>query len=123
MEFLDPVLKDNMDKVLNLLDICYIGLKKQNLFKFGVSPNKLFDYMLASKPVIYAVEASNDPVKDAGCGISIPAEDSDAVVEAVSKIKALSAEEVKIMGQNGNDYVLANHTYHGLAVKFADALK
>lgn len=123
VEFLDPVLKDNMDKVLNLLDICYIGLKKQNLFKFGVSPNKLFDYMLASKPVIYAVEASNDPVKDAGCGISIPAEDSDAVVEAVSKIKALSAEEVKIMGQNGNDYVLANHTYHGLAVKFADALK
>lgn len=28
VEFLDPVLKDNMDNVLRLLDICYIGLKK-----------------------------------------------------------------------------------------------
>lgn len=49
VEFLDPVLKDNMDNVLRLLDICYIGLKKQNLFNYGVSPNKLFDYMMAAR--------------------------------------------------------------------------
>lgn len=123
VEFLDPVLKDNMDNVLQLLDICYISLKKQNLFNYGVSPNKLFDYMMAARPVIYAVEASNDPVKDCGCGITVPAENPDAVVEAVLKIKSLSPEEKKQMGQNGNDYVLANHTYHGLAERFLNALK
>ncbi|OOM16445.1 glycosyltransferase family 4 protein [Clostridium saccharobutylicum] len=123
IEFLDPVLKDNMDNVLQLLDICYISLKKQNLFNYGVSPNKLFDYMMAARPIIYAVEASNDPVKDCGCGISVPAENPDAVVEAVMKIKSLSNEEKKEMGQRGNDYVLANHTYHGLAEKFLNALK
>ncbi|APF24495.1 glycosyltransferase family 4 protein [Clostridium butyricum] len=123
IEFLDPVLKDNMDNVLELLDIGYIGLKKQNLFNYGVSPNKLFDYMMASLPVIYAVEASNDPVKDSNCGISVPAENPDAVVEAVMKIKNLSEEEKIKMGGNGKKYVLDNHMYEGLADKFLNALK
>ena len=123
VEFLDPVLKDNMDNVLQLLDIGYIGLKKQNLFNYGVSPNKLFDYMMAARPVIYAVEASNDPVSDCNCGISVPAENPDAVVDAVMKIKNLSEEEKIRMGKNGKDYVLANHMYEGLADKFLNALK
>lgn len=123
VEFLDPVLKDNMDNVLQLLDIGYIGLKKQNLFNYGVSPNKLFDYMMAARPVIYAVEASNDPVSDCNCGISVPAENPDAVVEAVMKIKSLSEEEQIKMGQNGKEYVLTNHMYEGLADKFLNALK
>ncbi|MDM8130016.1 glycosyltransferase family 4 protein [Clostridium butyricum] len=123
IEFLDPVLKDNMDNVLELLDIGYIGLKKQNLFNYGVSPNKLFDYMMASLPVIYAVEASNDPVKDSNCGISVPAENPEAVVEAVMKIKNLSEQEKIKMGGNGKKYVLDNHMYEGLADKFLNALK
>lgn len=123
VEFLDPVLKDNMDNVLQLLDIGYIGLKKQNLFNYGVSPNKLFDYMMAARPVIYAVEASNDPVSDCNCGISVPAENPDAVVDAVMKIKSLSEEEKIKMGENGKDYVLTNHMYEGLADKFLNALK
>ena len=120
IEFLDPVLKDNMD---NVLELRYIGLKKQNLFNYGVSPNKLFDYMMASLPVIYAVEASNDPVKDSNCGISVPAENPEAVVEAVMKIKNLSEEEKIKMGGNGKKYVLDNHMYEGLADKFLNALK
>ena len=123
IEFLDPVLKDNMDNVLELLDLGYIGLKKQNLFNYGVSPNKLFDYMMASLPVIYAVEASNDPVKDSNCGISVPAENPEAVVEAVMKIKNLSEEEKIKIGGNGKKYVLDNHMYEGLADKFLNALK
>lgn len=123
VEFLDPILKDNMDNALQLLDVCFISLKKQNLFNYGVSPNKLFDYMMAARPVIYAVEASNDPVKDCGCGITVPAEDPKAVAEAVIKIKNLTDEEKKEMGQKGKAYVLENHMYHPLAEKFLNALK
>ncbi|HCW53993.1 MAG TPA: glycosyltransferase WbuB [Clostridium sp.] len=123
VEFLDPVLKDNMDNVLQLLDICFISLKKQNLFNYGVSPNKLFDYMMAARPVIYAVEASNDPVKDCGCGVSVPAENPKAVVEAVMKIKKLSDEEKVEMGKRGREYVLENHMYHPLAERFLNAIK
>jgi len=39
------------------------------------------------------------------------------------KIKNLSEEEKSRMGQNGREYVLINHTYHGLAEKFLNALR
>ena len=123
VEFLDPILKDNMDNALQLLDVCFISLKKQNLFNYGVSPNKLFDYMMAGRPIIYAVEASNDPVKDCGCGISVPAEDPKAVAEAVMQLKTLSKEEADKMGAKGKQYVLENHMYEPLAVRFLEALK
>ena len=73
---------------------------------------------MAARPVIYAVEASNDPVKDCGCGISVPAENPKAVVEAVIKIKNLSDEEKVQMGKRGKEYVLENHMYHPLAERF-----
>lgn len=62
-------------------------------------------------------------MKDSNCGITVPAEDPDAVVKAVMDIRNLSEDEKNNLGQNGKDYVLENHTYRGLAEKFLDALK
>ena len=36
------------------------------LFRYGVSPNKLIDYMAAARPIIHAIEAANDDVCAAG---------------------------------------------------------
>ncbi len=34
------------------MDVLFIGLKNESLYRFGISPNKIFDYMMASKPII-----------------------------------------------------------------------
>ena len=39
--------------------------------------------MYAGKPIRYEIDSGNDPVKDAKCGISIEAENPNAVVEAI----------------------------------------
>lgn len=49
--FLDSILKKMVPAFLNKMDVLYIGLQNQKLFKFGISPNKLMDYMMASKPI------------------------------------------------------------------------
>jgi glycosyltransferase involved in cell wall biosynthesis len=120
--FLDTVPKKSMGAVLSILDVCYMGLSKSNLFKYGVSPNKLFDYFLAKKPVIYAVEASNDPVKLVSCGISIPAGDSQIIADAIKQLLSLTEQERQQMGMRGYEYVTTNHNYSTLAKKFIDAL-
>jgi len=56
------------------MDILYIGLQRQSLFRFGISPNKLMDYMMAARPIVCAVDAGNDIVSEAGCGITIQPE-------------------------------------------------
>lgn len=121
--FFDPVPKEAMQALLDQTDAVFMGLKKSRLFHYGVSPNKLYDYMLAARPVIYAVEASNDPVSEAGCGLTIPASDPDAIAAAVRELMTLSEEARSEMGARGKAYVLENHQYSALAEKFIASLQ
>lgn len=116
--FLPAVPKRAVPGILNRMDVLYIGLQKQSLFRFGVSPNKLMDYMMAAKPVIQAIEAGNDLVAESGCGISVAPEDPAAIAEAIIKLQALSQVERRDMGHKGRDFVFSNHDYRVLAEKF-----
>ena len=120
VELLEPVKRGQVPELLNQMDALYVGLQRQPLFRFGVSPNKLMDYMMAAKPVIFAIEAGNDMVADADCGISIPPEDSSAIAEAAIKLSSLSKEELTKIGQRGKEYILRNNEYDVLSKKFLD---
>ncbi len=104
------------------MDALYIGLKSEPLFRFGVSPNKLIDYMMAGKPVIQAIDAGNDMVKENACGISVPAENPEAIAQAVTRLMDISPEEREAMGLRGKEYVLSHHDYRILAKKFLDII-
>lgn len=121
--FLDPVAKENMGLLLSNVDAAYMGLAKCRLFHYGVSPNKLFDYMLAAKPVIYAVDASNNPVEEARCGVSASEGTPEAIAAAIRCLMSKSESERSEMGGRGREYVLKNHDYAALAGKFLEALK
>lgn len=121
VRFLDPVAKAYVPALLATFDAAYIGLQRQPLFRFGVAPNKLIDYMMAACPVVYAIEAGNDLVAEAGCGVSVRAEDAPAVAQAIQAIRALDAGQRKAMGARGRSYVLDNLTYPVLGQRFLDA--
>ena len=119
--FLNSVPRSAVSELLSAMDILYIGLKKEPLFRFGISPNKLMDYMMAGKPIIHAIDAGNDIVSENGCGISIPPEDPQAIAGAVIKLVNMTADERKDMGLRGRDYVVANHDYSVLAKRYLEA--
>jgi len=118
--FIDSIPKKFMPSLLSEFDFLYIGLQRQSLFRFGISPNKLIDYMMAAKPIIQAIDAGNNMVEEANCGISVQPENDDAVVEAIEKLLKLSAEELAILGANGRQFALINHDYRILAEKFLE---
>lgn len=116
--WLESVEKKCIPKLLTWFDICYIGAQKQPLYRFGISPNKLMDYMMASKPIISTIEAGNDLVKESQCGFSLPAEDVMALVEGFKRMRALSLEQREQMGIRGHEYVMKYHSYENLAKRF-----
>lgn len=118
VEFLDPVKRDQIPELLDQLDALYIGLQSQPLFRFGVSPNKLMDYMMAGKPIIFAIDAPNNMVAEAECGISIPPENSKAIADAAVKLSQMSEDSLAKMGAHGKMYILANNEYDVLSKKF-----
>ena len=117
---LPAVRRDAMPGLLAQFDALYVGLQRQPLFRFGVSPNKLMDYMMAAKPVLFAIEAGNDMVADAGCGISIPPEDSGAIAAAAVRLSKMPKGELEAMGRRGREYILAHHEYDVLAQEFLE---
>ena len=120
--FVPPVKKTQMPALLQYFDVAYIGLQCQPLFRFGIAPNKLMDYMMAARPVLMAIDAGNDPVKEAGCGLTVEPENPEAIVKGVRTLLACSKCELFEMGQRGRTYILAHHTYPILAKKFIEAL-
>jgi glycosyltransferase involved in cell wall biosynthesis len=120
--FLPPVKKTQVQSVLKLIDVCYIGLRYEKIFEFGVSPNKLFDYMYAGKPILYAINSGNKPVEEANCGISVDAENPDAIANGILKLYNLSQEERSKLGENGKNYVLKYHTYKYIADKLEEVI-
>lgn len=118
VEFLPPVKRDQVPELLDQLDALYIGLQRQPLFRFGVSPNKLMDYMMAAKPIIFAIDAPNDMVKDAECGISIPPENSEAIANAAVKLSEMTPEDLEKMGAHGKLYIMSHNEYDVLSEKF-----
>lgn len=121
---LDTIPKNQVQCAITLFSISAITWNnKDSLYRFGISPNKLFDYMYAGKPIIQAIAAGNDIVRDADCGLTISPRNPEALAEAVLKLHAMTPEERGVLGKNGRDYVLANHTYEVLAKKFIDALQ
>ncbi len=120
---LESVPRAAIPDFLGQTDVVYIGLQRQPLFRFGISPNKLMDYMMAAKPVICAIDAGNDLVGEAGCGLTIEPENADALAAAVQKLAALPPADRARLGQNGREFILNCHTYPVLADRFLEAVR
>ena len=118
---LAPIPKAQIPGFLAAIDIAYIGWQRVPIYRFGIAPNKLMDYMMAGCAVLHAVEAGNDPVAEAGCGLTVAPESPEAVADGLQRLAALPADERRAMGERGRAFVLANHTYPVLAQRFLAA--
>lgn len=118
--FLPPISKKEIPSLLELMDGLYIGWEKNPLYRFGIAPNKLIDYMMAGKPIIHSVNAANDWVQEAGCGISVDAENAVAVAEAIEQMSKWDYQTRQVKGLLGKSFVCKKLTYSVLAKQFMD---
>jgi glycosyltransferase involved in cell wall biosynthesis len=119
---LPPIPKALVPAFLARLDIAYIGWQRSPIYRFGIAPNKLMDYMMAGCAVLHSVEAGNDPVAEAGCGLTVAPQDAAAVAGGLRRLAALTAAERQQMGRRGQDFVTAHHSYPVLARRFLEAV-
>jgi glycosyltransferase involved in cell wall biosynthesis len=119
---LPPVPKAQIPTLLAAIDIAYIGWQQVPIYRFGIAPNKLMDYMMAGVPVLHSVDAGNDPVAEAGCGLTVSPEAPAAVAAGLRQLAALSADERRAMGERGRQFVRAHHSYAVLARRFIEAV-
>jgi glycosyltransferase involved in cell wall biosynthesis len=115
---LPSVPKAAVPKLLDQIDVAYIGWHPNPLYRFGISPNKLMDYMMAGKPIVHSVSAGNDPVMEVGCGVTVMPGHSGAVAQAVLELVHLDGHELLKIGSLGKQFVMEHRTYPILAKQF-----
>ncbi|MBI3345959.1 MAG: glycosyltransferase family 4 protein [Burkholderiales bacterium] len=123
LRFFPPIPKAQIPTLLSGLDIAYIGWQRTPIYRFGIAPNKLIDYLMAGRAILHSVEAGNDPVAEAGAGLTVAPEDAPAVADGLLKLAALPPEARAAMGQRGRAFAMAHHAYPVLAARFIEALK
>lgn len=85
--FHDPVPKQQIPTILRRCTGGLMMLKDVELFRFGVSPNKLFDYLACDLPVVTNVPGEvSRTVEDADAGVVVPPGDPDALASAMIAI-------------------------------------
>ncbi len=122
VRFFAPIPKAQIPTLLGHFDIAYIGWQRTPIYRFGIAPNKLIDYLMAGRAVLHSVEAGNDPVAEAGAGLTVPPEGAESVAQGLLKLAALSPAEREAMGQRGRAFAMANHAFPVLAARFIEAL-
>ena len=121
--FFNFIPKREIPDLLNYVDIAYIGWQDVFIYKYGISPNKLMDYMMAGKAILHSVNTGNDIVSEVGCGVTVAPACSRMIAEGILRLASLSSKEREAMGRKGRNYVLENQTYALLAKKFLDAIQ
>lgn len=113
VRFLDPVPKREIPDILGAADIGVHCLADVDLFRSGVSPNKIYDYMATGLPVV-----TNTPgevaslVERAGAGVAVaPSKLSDGLRD----LARLTADERRRLGDSGRHYLAENRSHTILA--------
>lgn len=116
--FHDPVPKNQIYKILQDADAFILTLLDSDLYRFGVSLNKLYDYLALAKPIVFGANSINNPVADSDSGYVVAPEAPAAMAEAVASLVAMPPEEREHMGLRGREYVEKNNNIAILSEHF-----
>lgn len=99
---------DYMPTFFEKADVMLVTLKNEIIFNL-TTPAKIQAYMSMSKPIVAMMNGvGNEMIKEANCGLSVPAESPEALIDAIKQLKAMSAEYRAELGINGKHYCDSN---------------
>ena len=121
--FDNAVSQTNMPSLMQEADIFVAQLQDLPLFKYGVSPNKIYEYMAASKPIVFGTTSPENPVTKAGVGPVVEPNNPKAVTDRIIEIIAMTQEERDGLGKKGRRFVQENNTFDVLAARVLESVQ
>jgi glycosyltransferase involved in cell wall biosynthesis len=121
--FHDPVNKARLAGLMAATDVGLQVLANVPAFYFGTSPNKFFDYIAASLPVLNNYPGwLADMIRNEGCGFAVPAQNAMAFADALEQAAA-DRSALKAMGQRGRALAVQEFDRLLLANRWVDTLE
>lgn len=109
------IAKEQIPMALQKAHCCLAALPDYPMYRFGLSMNKLSDYLYSGKPIVFACDVEN-VVKEAG-GVVVPFGNQQMMADAIEDVVNLTESELcdiyirerKIIKEQFDYRVIANH--------------
>ena len=99
---------ESMPRWFSAADAMLVTLKRSPIFALTI-PAKIQSYMACAKPIIAALDGEGARViHEAGAGLAVPADDADALAQAVLDMHKMTHAERAAMGASARRYFEAH---------------
>ena len=122
VKFYSPISKNLIPNTLKNGDAMLLPVRNEPLYKYGISPNKMYEYLASSRPIIFSGNVANDMVKEANAGVSVDGGDVKKLKDGILSLYNMTDEERKVLGKNGRDYVEKNYDTKILSKKLENII-
>ena len=115
--FISSVPKAEVFDYLQSADLLYVGLKNLPIYRYGMSMNKVFDYMSVKKPILFVSSIENNIIELSDGGKVIKNDDNILIGNTIREFSLMSKENLNILGENNFKYMKKNYTIKVLVDK------
>jgi glycosyltransferase involved in cell wall biosynthesis len=114
---------ESMPSLMQKASALLVTLADQPIFCLTI-PNKVQAYLAAGRPILASLNGEGaELVKEAKAGLTVPAEDSQALADAVLKLYSMSRDERDALGAHGRAYYKQHFTHEVLIDQLIDLLQ
>ena len=91
--------------------------------QYGGSPNKLYDYLAAGKPIIFASNFVKHILDEIGCGLYAEPGNIQDLAASIIEMYEMPEEKREKLGRIAKNYVAAKHSIPKLADQFEECFR
>lgn len=117
------VQKSEVMDYLKSADLLYVGLKDLPLYRYGMSMNKIFEYMAAKKPVLFVSNIDDNLITSCNAGKAVKTYKVEDVAKTIQTFSKMSPEQREVYAKNGYECVQQHFSIEVLTDKMESVLK
>lgn len=121
VSFLGSIKKDYIPTFLESANIGLLPLHDSPVFNWGISPNKMYDYMAAKLPVVIMTDIDRDALHKENPSLLIRHNQAEKLVKLLSELQH-EPKKTKEIGEQGYQFILQHCTWETLAEDFLHQL-
>lgn len=116
VRFFPAVSKNQVHAILQYANCCIAAVPDLPLYHFGLSVNKLNDYLYSGKPVVIACNTENI-VSRAG-HFAVPFGEPQALAESIKAVRKLQPEQLSALSERGKKLIRDEYDLNTNGVKY-----
>ena len=116
--FIPKVKKHELHGLIKCFNVAIISFRNLDIYKYGISTNKLFDYLVAGVPIVMASSHDHSAFTESRAIFMAESENPLAISKAILQIYELPEGSINEIKSLTPEFALKNFTYRQLSKRY-----